>query len=161
MRCPYCKNEDTDVIDSREVMDKDVTRRRRECAGCRRRFTTYERAEIDQITVIKKDKKREQFDRNKVLAGIIRACEKREVSRQAMEDMADRIEARIRASGRNEVTSKRIGDMVVRELFRLDPVAYIRFASVYNNFDSPEEFRRAISLFSGEKKSHKRKRHLT
>lgn len=150
MRCPYCKNENTDVIDSREVMDRDVTRRRRECTRCSRRFTTYERAEVEEITVIKRDNTRQQFDRNKVLGGIMKACEKREISRATMEDMTDRIESRIRARGNLEITSKDIGNMVMKELLKLDPVAYIRFASVYQNFGSPEEFRNAISIFGSK-----------
>lgn len=150
MRCPYCKNEDTDVIDSREVMDKDVTRRRRECNSCKKRFTTYERAEMEQITVIKRNNTREQFDRSKVLNGIMKACEKREISRDKMEDVTDRIEAKIRAGGRLEVPSTRIGELTMKELLKLDPIAYIRFASVYQKFDSPEEFRKAVSLFKGK-----------
>lgn len=151
MRCPYCKNENTDVIDSREVMDREVTRRRRECNSCKRRFTTYERAEMEEITVIKRNNTRQQFDRNKVLNGIMKACEKREISRAVMEDITDRIEAKIRSRGNLEITSKDIGNMVVKELLKLDPVAYIRFASVYNNFGSPEEFRKAISIFGSGK----------
>ena len=156
MRCPYCKNEETDVIDSREVMDRDVTRRRRECSSCRRRFTTYERAEVEEITVIKRNNTRQQFDRNKVLGGIMKACEKREISRAVMEEMADRIEAKIRAKGKLEINSREIGDMVIKELFKLDPVAYIRFASVYNKFVSPEEFRKAVSMFGQQGKQHRK-----
>lgn len=155
MRCPYCKNEDTDVIDSREVMEGEVTRRRRECNGCRRRFTTYERAEMEEITVIKRNNTRQQFDRNKVLNGIMKACEKREISRAVMEEITDRIESRIRSKGSLEITSREIGNMVVNELLKLDPVAYIRFASVYNNFGSPEEFKKAVSIFG--KKQGRRK----
>jgi transcriptional repressor NrdR len=146
MKCPYCKNENTDVIDSREVMGKDVTRRRRECTGCHRRFTTYERAEIEEITVIKRDNRREQFDRNKLLGGIMKACEKREISRAVMEDLADRTESKIRAKGKIETSSREIGGMVMKELIKIDPVAYIRFASVYQNFGSPEEFTKAVSI---------------
>lgn len=152
MRCPYCKNENTDVIDSREVMEREVTRRRRECTDCKRRFTTYERAEMEEITVIKRDNTRQQFDRNKVLNGIMRACEKREISRAEMEAITDRIEAKIRSKSSLEIKSKEIGNMVVKELLKLDPVAYIRFASVYNNFGSPEEFRKAISVFGKKAK---------
>lgn len=155
MRCPYCKNDDTDVIDSREVMEKEVTRRRRECRDCKKRFTTYERAEIDEITVIKRNNTRQQFDRNKVLSGIMKACEKREISRATMEEITDKIEAKIRSKGSLEITSREIGNMVVKELQKLDPVAYIRFASVYYNYDSPEEFRKAVSLFSKPPKRKK------
>lgn len=156
MRCPFCKNEDTDVIDSREVTDREVTRRRRECKNCKRRFTTYERAEIEEITVIKRDNTRQQFDRNKILNGIMKACHKREISRARMEEITDRIEGKIRTRGNLEITSKAIGNMVVKELFKLDPVAYIRFASIYNNFGSPDEFRKATSMFGGKKASKKR-----
>ncbi|HUB92472.1 MAG TPA: transcriptional regulator NrdR [Candidatus Saccharimonadales bacterium] len=152
MRCPYCKNENTDVTDSREVMGGEVTRRRRECNDCRKRFTTYERIETEPITVIKRNNTRQQFDRSKVLNGIMKACEKREISRAVMEEITDRIETRIRSKGGLEITSKEIGNMVVKELFKLDPVAYIRFASVYNNFGSPEEFRKAISVFGSRKR---------
>jgi transcriptional repressor NrdR len=152
MKCPYCRNENTEVVDSREVMGKDVTRRRRECIGCHRRFTTYERAEIEEITVIKRDNRREQFDRNKLLGGIMKACEKREISRAIMEDLADRTEAKIRSKGVIETTSREIGNMVMKELIKIDPVAYIRFASVYQNFGSPEEFTRAVSVIGKGKK---------
>ncbi len=159
MKCPYCKNENTEVVDSREVMGKDVTRRRRECISCHRRFTTYERAEIEEITVIKRDNRREQFDRNKLLGGIMKACEKREISRAVMEDLADRTEAKIRAKGVIETTSRDIGNMVMKELIKIDPVAYIRFASVYQNFGSPEEFTRAVSVI-GKGSSDKGKPHV-
>ncbi len=148
MRCPYCKNKDTDVIDSREVLDGKSIRRRRQCNECDKRFTTYEKVDFDDVTVIKRDSTREPFDRNKVLAGVIKACEKRKVSRAEMESLVDKIEMKIRSNGLKEIKSNTIGDMVVKGLFRLDPVAYIRFASVYKNFNSPEEFRKAISLFS-------------
>lgn len=158
MKCPYCKNETTNVVDSREVMEKDVTRRRRECEKCGRRFTTYERAEIEEITVIKRNNTRQQFDRNKVLNGIMKACEKREISRSVMEEIVDRIESRIRSRNSMEITSREIGNMVVKELQKLDPVAYIRFASVYENFGSPEEFSNAVSMFGTKQKMAKRKK---
>jgi transcriptional repressor NrdR len=152
MRCPYCGSKDTDVIDSREVLDGKSIRRRRECVECGKRFTTYEKVDFDDVTVIKRDKTREPFDRNKVLAGVIKACEKRKVSRAEMEALVDKIETRIRTKGVKEIKSSAIGDMVVKGLFRLDPVAYIRFASVYKNFDSPEEFRKAVGIFKQRKK---------
>lgn len=151
MRCPYCKSEDTDVIDSREVLNGQSIRRRRECSSCRKRFTTYERIDLAEITVIKKDGTREPFERSKILNGVIRACEKRRISRDIMEGTVDNIEMKIRAKGIREIKSSEIGDMVVRSLFRLDPVAYIRFASVYNNFDSPNEFRKVVALFMDKK----------
>ncbi len=152
MQCPYCKSKNTDVIDSREVLDGKSIRRRRECSECGKRFTTYEKIDFDDITVIKQDKTREPFDRNKVLAGVLKACEKRKVSRADMEALVDKIETRVRTKGAKEIKSSVIGDMVVKGLFRLDPVAYIRFASVYKNFDSPEEFRKAINLFKNGRK---------
>lgn len=155
MKCPYCGYIDTEVVDSREVTEGRGIRRRRQCMSCKKRFTTYEHAEFDEITVIKKDKTRQPFDRNKILGGIIKACEKRSISRDKMDEVADRIEMKIRSKGQKEIKSQAIGDMVVKELFRLDPIAYIRFASVYQSFNSPEEFKKAILLF--KKKSTKRK----
>ena len=153
MRCPYCGKEETGVIDSREVMDGEGIRRRRECKFCKRRFTTYEKAEDADITIIKKDATREPFDRTKLLGGIMKACEKRRVTREQMEAIVNKIEMNLRSKGVKEIKSREVGNMVVKELFKLDPVAYIRFASVYNNFDSPEEFRRVLGIFrKGSKK---------
>ena len=134
-------------------MNGESIRRRRQCESCGKRFTTYEKADLADITVIKKDNTREPFDRNKILGGIMIAGQKRSISREKMESIVDKIEARIRASGKKEIQSRRIGDMVVKELFNTDPVAYIRFASVYNNFDSPDEFRKyVLMLRKGTKK---------
>ncbi len=153
MRCPYCGKEGTGVIDSREVMNGEGIRRRRECKFCKRRFTTYEKAEEADITIIKKDATREPFDRTKLLGGIMKACEKRRVTREQMEAIVNKIEMSLRSKGVKEIKSREVGNMVVKELFKLDPVAYIRFASVYNNFDSPEEFRRVLGIFrKGSKK---------
>ncbi len=153
MRCPFCKSSNTEVVDSREVMNGEGIRRRRECESCGKRFTTYEKADLADISVIKKDSTREPFDRNKILSGIMIAGQKRNISREKMESIVDRIEARIRSRGTKEIKSRAIGDMVVKELFNTDPVAYIRFASVYNNFDSPEEFRKyVLMLRKGTKK---------
>lgn len=116
---------------------------------CKKRFTTYERIGSSNITVIKKDKKRELFDRSKLIIGLAKACEKRPVGREEIERIADKVELRIKAEGDNEVSSKIIGNMAMKELLKLDPVAYIRFASVYNDFGSPEEFIKALSLFKG------------
>jgi transcriptional repressor NrdR len=152
MKCPFCKSNNTEVVDSREVMNGEGIRRRRECEECGRRFTTYEKVDLADITVIKRSGAREPFDRNKVLSGIMKACEKRNISRETMDGVTDRIEAKIRASGTKEIKSMRIGDMVVRELLTLDPVAYIRFASVYKNFESPEEFRKYVLLLGKKRK---------
>lgn len=146
MRCPFCKSGNTDVVDSREVLNGESIRRRRECESCGKRFTTYEKADMAEITVIKKDGTREPFDRNKILRGIMIAGQKRSISRERMESIVDKIETRMRSSGTKEIKSRKIGDMVVKELFNTDPVAYIRFASVYNNFDSPEEFRKYVLM---------------
>ncbi|MDE1851564.1 MAG: transcriptional regulator NrdR [Candidatus Micrarchaeota archaeon] len=153
MKCPYCGYYDTEVIDSRESPDGDSIRRRRACESCKKRFTTYEKADFADITVIKRNGAREPFDKNKVLNGIMKACEKRAISRETMDKLTDKIEMRIRSKGIKEIDSRRIGDMVVKELFKLDPVAYIRFVSIYQNFDSPEEFRKAVTLFKKSSKS--------
>ena len=157
MKCPYCGFNNTDVIDSRETVDRESIRRRRECVSCKKRFTTYEHVDLADITVIKKDNTREPFDRNKILGGIMRSCEKRPISRDRMETIVDNIEMKIRAKGTKEINSRAIGEMVVKELFKLDPVAYIRFASVYQNFDSPEEFRKAILLFKNKSRKGAKK----
>lgn len=158
MRCPFCKSGNTDVIDSREVEGGESIRRRRECNSCSRRFTTYEKVDLADIIVIKRSGSREPFDRNKVLNGIMRACEKRSISLEQMEESADKIEKKIRGMGKKEINSKLIGDMVVKELLGLDMVAYIRFASVYYNFDSPEQFRKFILLLKQKEKSKKEKK---
>ncbi len=155
MKCPFCKSSQTEVVDSREVLNGESIRRRRECESCGRRFTTYEKADIADITVIKRNGTREPFDRSKILNGIMKACEKRNVNREVMDAIVDRIERKARSSGAKEIKSRKIGDMVVKELFNTDLVAYIRFASVYNNFDSPEEFRKYV--LSLRKYTNKRK----
>ena len=152
MRCPFCNSANTEVLDSREVLGGDSIRRRRECENCKRRFTTYEKVDLAEITVIKKDNSREPFDRGKILNGIMRACEKRPISRERMDTVAEKIEKKIRAGGTKEIKSSKIGDMLVKELFNLDPVAYIRFASVYNSFDSPEEFKKLALMFKHKSK---------
>lgn len=141
------------MVDSREVLSGASIRRRRECKSCNKRFTTYEKVDLADITVIKKDNTRQPFDRNKILRGIIISGQKRSISREIMESIVDRIESRIRASGTREIQSRKIGDMVMKELFSVDPVAYIRFASVYNNFDSPEEFRKYVLMLRKGRKS--------
>lgn len=155
MKCPFCASSNTEVIDSREVMDGESIRRRRECESCGKRFTTYEKVDLEEITIIKRDGTRQPFDRNKILGGIIKASEKRNISREKMEKIVDKIEMKIRSKGVKEIDSRTIGDMVVKELFKVDPVAYIRFASVYYNFDSPEEFKKYVLMLE---KSSKRKK---
>ncbi len=156
MKCPYCGSGSMGVVDSRSTGDS--IRRRRICESCKRRFTTYERIEDFSITVRKRNDAREAFDRNKVLTGIMKACEKRPVSREHMEAIVDKIESRIKAEGKKEVSSKEIGAMIIRELYKLDEIAYIRFASVYNNFASPEDFRKVAIMLNKKSKYYARHR---
>ncbi len=140
MKCPFCGYLEDRVVDSRVGKDGEVIRRRRECLKCGGRYTTYERIEETLPLVIKKDGRREPFDRMKVLAGIQKACEKRPVSINDMEAIVDRIEKGLEESGEREVTSSVIGEAVMEELRRLDEVAYVRFASVYREFKDINEF---------------------
>jgi len=140
MRCPFCKENDDKVIDSRESTDAFVIRRRRECVKCGRRFTTRERIDETPLRVVKRDDSREDFDRRKILSGMISACQKRPVSIQSLEDITQRIEDRLLDSPEREVLARTIGNLVMKELKKLDQVAYVRFASVYKNFESPEDF---------------------
>jgi transcriptional repressor NrdR len=145
MKCPFCDFSETKVVDKRDSSELDVTRRRRECLKCHERFTTYERADISQIMVIKKDGRMEPFDRSKVLKGIIRACEKRSISVSAMEKLTDDIEAELRKEFTREVPSKQVGKLVMRKLKRLDKVAYLRFASVYREFEDLGDFEKEVT----------------
>ncbi len=140
MRCPYCQTEDSKVIDSRASEEGASIRRRRECTVCKRRFTTYERYEERPLLVVKRGGTREQFDRNKVLNGIARACQKRPVSMQAIEELLSRIENNLRDNYDREVPSYIIGEKVMEELRQLDEVAYVRFASVYKQFSDLNGF---------------------
>ncbi|MFO0680762.1 MAG: transcriptional regulator NrdR [Sandaracinus sp.] len=140
MRCPFCATLDNRVIDSRLSSGGEVTRRRRECEGCQRRYTTYERVEQVMPFVVKKDGRREPFDRMKVLAGLQRACQKRPVSSEALERLVDAIERGLVESGEKETTSRLIGEKVLVSLRELDRVAYVRFASVYREFEDVEQF---------------------
>ncbi|RVU54773.1 transcriptional regulator NrdR [Anaerosphaera multitolerans] len=140
MKCPYCGYTDSKVVDSRPTDEGSTIRRRRECIDCKGRFTTYERIEETPIMVIKKDGNRQSFDRNKVLNGIIKSCEKRPVSIDDIEAAVDRIEKTIQNSMKKEITSTEIGEMVMRELKDLDEVSYVRFASVYRQFKDIKSF---------------------
>ena len=140
MKCPFCGFADTKVIDSRLGKEGNNIRRRRECFDCERRFTTYERIEETLPLVIKKDGRREPFDRQKIIAGMQRACEKRPVSIATIEKMVDRLELSLQESGEKEIESSRIGDAVMEALHGLDEVAYVRFASVYRQFKDINEF---------------------
>lgn len=145
MKCPFCGGLENKVIDSRLSQGDEVTRRRRECEACGRRFTTYERIELVLPMVVKKDGRREQFDRMKVTAGLRRACEKRPVSTDALDALVDKIERSLVESGDKEVDSSEIGERVMARLRQLDQVAYVRFASVYRSFKDIHEFMAELS----------------
>lgn len=158
MRCPFCHDLDNRVIDSRLTKDNEVIRRRRECDKCERRFTTYERIEEVLPMLVKKDDRREVFDRMKVVAGMKKACEKRPVSSAAIEDAADRVERIVQESGEKEVPSSVVGEAVMEELHKLDQVAYVRFASVYRSFQDVGEFMRELQdLVKDGKRSRTRR----
>ncbi|MCI6173251.1 MAG: transcriptional regulator NrdR [Clostridiales bacterium] len=140
MKCPYCGNPDTRVVDSRPVDDNSSIRRRRVCDECGRRFTSYERVEMVPLVVIKKDRTREIFDRSKIEAGVLRACHKRPISAQQVHDLVDSVETEIYNRGEREVSSTEIGELVMDRLKDLDPVAYVRFASVYREFKDAATF---------------------
>ncbi len=149
MQCPYCDFQDTRVIDSRLSEGKDAIRRRRECISCEKRFTTYERREPLRLVVIKRDGTREPFDRAKLRAGITKACAKRPVPEEDIEYMVDEIEAELRERRRHEVTSRRLGDMALVRLRRLDMVSYLRFASVYRQYTDVDQFRSELVRLGG------------
>jgi transcriptional repressor NrdR len=140
MRCPFCGHDETKVIDSRVSESQEAIRRRRECLGCEQRFTTYERVEEMPLMVLKKDGHREPFDRGKLMRGLIVATVKRNVTTQELEALIDGVEAELHNSFRYEITAKQLGDLVLARLKDLDRVAYIRFASVYKDFQDLDEF---------------------
>lgn len=144
MKCPYCNALDTKVLDKRETDESEATRRRRECLECSKRFTTYERIDSVDLFIVKKDGSREQFDRNKIRSGIMKACEKRPVSTDLIEKAIAEIETKVRAMDGTEVPSKVIGELVMKKLSSLDKVAYIRFASVYRDFTDLETFKSEV-----------------
>jgi transcriptional repressor NrdR len=139
LKCPYCNHPETSVIESRESEDFRV-RRRRECMGCKKRFTTYEEAQVLDMQVVKKDGRREQFDKKKLISGLHRAFEKRPVSSETIEKIADAVERQVRHLKSVDVPSKKIGEMVMRKIRAVDDVAYIRFASVYYSFEDSKSF---------------------
>ena len=140
MNCPYCNHPDNRVVDSRDVRDGSEIRRRRECAGCERRFTTYERVDELPTTVVKRDGRRESFDREKLLNGLLRACEKRPVPRRELLAMVDTVESTLARREVREMSTEEIGNMVIDKLRSLDQVAYVRFASVYRRFEDVSQF---------------------
>ena len=145
MKCPFCGFEESKVIDSRPTDENERIRRRRECLQCGKRFTTYEIIEDVPIIVIKKDKSREVFDRNKILKGMLRACEKRSITVAELENAISEIEATLQSAVDREVTSANIGELIMEKLKNIDEVAYVRFASVYKEFNSAETFKEYIS----------------
>ncbi|MGB0965108.1 MAG: transcriptional regulator NrdR [Litorivicinus sp.] len=145
MRCPFCANPETKVIDSRLIADGSQVKRRRACLECEVRFTTFETVEISMPKIVKSNKARESFDENKIRRGIDRALEKRPVSSEQVEMVIDRIKRRIQATSDREVDTNRLGEIVMSELKMLDPVAYVRFASVYKSFQDVTEFVSAVN----------------
>ena len=140
MRCPFCGNTEDRVVDSRESREGDVIRRRRECVRCERRFTSYEKIDIEPFMVVKRDQRREPYDREKLMRGLHIACRKRPVPEAALERLADSIERSMSDSEEREISSQQLGTMVMDHLRELDPVAYVRFASVYRRFEDVEAF---------------------
>ncbi len=150
LKCPVCGYTESKVIDSRPSEEGSSIRRRRECLSCQNRFTTYEKIETLPLLVIKKDKTRELFDKNKLLSGIIKACHKRPVTMEQMEDVATEIEAELQNSLTREISSQMIGVLVMDKLKSLDPVAYVRFASVYREFKDLDTFMRELEQLRGQ-----------
>jgi transcriptional repressor NrdR len=140
MNCPFCGHKEDKVIDSRESKEGDVVRRRRQCLGCERRFTTYERSDEIPYMVVKKDGRREKFDRQKVLNGLLKACEKRPVAMAKLAEVVDAVEARLADNSDREISTTEIGEMLMEHLKNLDKIAYVRFASVYRDFQDVEAF---------------------
>lgn len=159
MRCSFCGYKEDKVVDSRSTQEGSAIRRRRECLKCGKRFTTYEYIEEVSLMVIKKDNRREPFDRKKLLAGIIKACEKRPISIEKMEEMATQIERAIQKKSDREISSRRIGELVMEKLKILDDVAYVRFASVYRQFKDVGQFMEELKgILDRGKKWRKRER---
>ncbi len=153
MKCPFCSHSDDKVVDSRTIKDGELIRRRRECLSCSKRFTTYERIEEIPLMVVKKDGRREAFDRSKIVIGILKACEKRPVGVEEIDDIVDRIEKGISNSVEKEVKAEVVGLMVMEELRNLDEIAYVRFASVYRQFKDIDEFMDVLkTLYQEDKK---------
>jgi transcriptional repressor NrdR len=157
MRCPFCRTPDSRVVDSRLGKEGDAIRRRRHCERCGRRFTTYERADATMPLVVKKDGRREPFDRHKIVNGLLRACEKRPVPADTIEAVADRIERQVHERGDREIASSVVGEAVMRELHALDAVAYVRFASVYRSFGDVHEFMRELEDLIAERRAEPRR----
>jgi transcriptional repressor NrdR len=151
LKCPFCKNDQDRVVDSRSSGDGFAIRRRRHCGVCKRRYTTYERIEESPLRVIKKDQRREPFDRRKVLGGLLKACEKRPIPMDRLEEVTERVHQRILERYESEVPVQFVGELVMDELRALDPVAYVRFASVYREFKDVTEFMEALKPLLGSR----------
>jgi transcriptional repressor NrdR len=152
MRCPFCSNEDTQVVDTRSNPDTNVIRRRRKCPKCDKRFTTYERVELRMPRLVKKGGSRTDFDRGKLIGSMTLALRKRPVATEDVDAAVDRIEEKLRALGEREIPTSRVGDLVMRELAKLDKIGYIRFASVYRSFETPDDFREAVQEVKTKKR---------
>jgi len=151
MRCPQCGTRDTRVIDSRDLDDSATIRRRRECASCATRFTTYERVEAARLVIVKRDGTRQEFDKAKLVSGLRKALTRRPVPDGAAEQAADAIEAELRAAGASEVPSSKVGALAMEQLRAIDQIAYIRFASVYQSFEDLEDLKREVDTLYNEK----------
>ena len=152
MTCPFCGHREDKVIDSRESKEGDVIRRRRECLACTRRFTTYERSDEIPFMVIKKDGRREKFDRQKVLAGLLRACEKRPIGMAKLAELVDQVETRLADTADRELSTTDIGELLMDQLKNLDKIAYVRFASVYRDFQDVEAFLQELKVLMFQKR---------
>ena len=151
MRCPQCGERETRVIDSRDLDDGSTIRRRRECAACSTRFTTYERTEAARLVVLKRDGTRQEFDRDKLMSGLRKALTRRPVADGVAEQAADEIEAELRATGQSEVVSSRIGALAMAKLRQIDHIAYIRFASVYQSYEDLEDLKREVDTLYAQR----------
>ncbi len=152
MKCPFCDDVEDKVVDSRMAKEGEVIRRRRECLSCKRRYTTYERVEETMPAVVKKDGRREPFDRGKIVSGLKKACEKRPISTATIEGVTERIEKRIQDMGETEIVSTAVGEEVMKELSQLDQVAYVRFASVYREFKDIDQFMDEIKSLAQQRR---------
>lgn len=153
MKCPYCGNDSIKVIDKRDVDEGKSTRRRRECLSCKKRFTTYEHVEPLNVLVVKKDGLRQYYNRDKILNGILTACQKRKIEFSVIQRALKEIEEQIQDFGKEEVQSSQIGDIVAKKLFEIDDVAYVRFVSVYKRFNTLEEFKKELQEIEKTRKN--------
>jgi len=152
MKCPFCNAENTQVVDTRANNESNTIRRRRKCLACDKRFTTYEKVELRMPRLVKKDGSRTDFDRDKLVGSMMLALRKRPVATEEIDAAVDRIEEKLRSLGEREIMTSRVGDLVMRELAKLDKIGYIRFASVYRSFESPDDFREAVQEVKTKKR---------